>query len=68
MSIISVEHLKFSYSQKVVIDDVSFAIAKGSYTSIVGKNGSGKSTLARLICGLEEPSFGKVEIQPENKI
>lgn len=70
MSQITVKNLTFSYpqSQKKVLDDVSFVIEKGSYTAIVGYNGSGKSSLARLICGLETPTSGSVEIAEGNKI
>ena len=51
--IVRVENICFSYNKpQVFIDNVSFEIAKGSYTCIVGANGSGKTTLTRLISGL----------------
>lgn len=64
MSDIAVQNLKFKYEQAktFAVDDVSFEIKEGSHTAIVGLNGSGKSTLARLICGLETPSSGNIEI------
>lgn len=70
MSLISVRNLKFKYasSKRNIVDDVSFVIGKGSYTAIVGYNGSGKSTLARIMCGLENPQSGEVEIEEGNKI
>lgn len=70
MSLISVRNLKFKYasSKRNIVDDVSFVIGKGSYTAIVGYNGSGKSTLARIMCGLETPQSGEVEIEEGNKI
>lgn len=70
MSLISVKNLKFKYPQnsKYTVDDVSFVIEKGAYTAIVGYNGSGKSTVAKLICGLEEPESGSIEIEKNNKI
>lgn len=70
MSIISVKNLSYKYTQngRKVVDDVSFVIEKGSYTAIVGSNGSGKSTLARIICGLETPLSGTVEIKPGNTV
>lgn len=53
MKLIEANHLTFSYDGKVnVINDVSFAIESGTYTSIIGHNGSGKSTCARLLMGL----------------
>ena len=70
MSVISVKNLKFKYPQasKNAVDDLSFVIEKGSYTAIVGYNGSGKSSLARLLCGLENPDSGKIEIEKNQQI
>lgn len=64
MSALSVEGLSFSYpnAARKAVDDVSFSIEKGSYTALVGANGSGKSTLSKLICGLELPSSGQVNV------
>jgi len=61
---VTVKNLKFKYPQSstFAVNDVSFEIEKGSYTAIVGFNGSGKSSLARVICGLENPSDGVVEL------
>ena len=69
MSDILVQNLKFKYAQakSLAVDDISFEIKEGSHTAIVGLNGSGKSTLARLICGLETPLSGKIEIA-DNKL
>lgn len=48
MEILKVKDLCFSYDDKKTIDNVSFSIKKGSYTTIIGHNGSGKSTVAKL--------------------
>lgn len=42
------------------LNDVSFALEKGSFTAIVGANGSGKSTLAKCLNGLLLPTAGTV--------
>ena len=70
MSVITVKNLSFKYPQnnKAALSDLSFSIEKGSYLAIVGYNGCGKSTLARLICGLEQPDSGTIEIQENNRI
>lgn len=70
MSVISVEQLKFKYqnAKKNAVDGVSFCIEKGAYTAIVGSNGSGKSTLARLLCGLETPLEGSIQVQENQNI
>ncbi|MDF2628490.1 MAG: transporter ATP-binding protein [Symbiobacteriaceae bacterium] len=42
------------------ITDISFAVARGSFTVITGRVGAGKSTLVRAILGLLEPQAGEV--------
>ena len=39
-----------------VLDDVSFAIAPGEFTGLIGSNGAGKTTLLRVILGLHRPA------------
>jgi ABC-type nitrate/sulfonate/bicarbonate transport system ATPase subunit len=41
---------------------VSLNIRKGSFVSIVGRSGCGKSTLLRMICGLTQPSNGRIAV------
>lgn len=60
---IEVSNLSFSYTEEGnTIQDVSFSIPKGSYTTIIGHNGSGKSTIAKLIIGLLKAQSGTVRI------
>jgi len=43
------------------LDDVSFDVAPGSVTGLIGPNGSGKTTLMNVISGVYKPTQGKVE-------
>ena len=47
-----------------VINDLSFEIKPGSFTSIVGPSGCGKSTLLSLLCDLIKPEAGTIYIRP----
>jgi len=40
--------------------DVSFAVEQGTTFGIIGHNGAGKSTLLRLLCGLSQPTKGRI--------
>ena len=63
MSLIEIKDLSYSYNEsKKAVDNVSFNIEKGSYTTIIGHNGSGKSTLAKLIAGLLPINNGEIKI------
>lgn len=48
-----------SYGVFKALDGLTMHIPKGAVYGFVGKNGAGKTTLIRLICGLQEPSFGE---------
>jgi putative ABC transport system ATP-binding protein len=43
-----------------ILDNVSFAVARGETAAIVGPSGAGKSTLLALLAGLDLPSSGEV--------
>ena len=66
MSKLEIRNLSFSYDgTNKVIDDISFAVEKGSFVSVLGHNGSGKSTLAKLIVGILEKSAGTIYFNDE---
>lgn len=46
----------------VVLDDVSFELAKGEAVGIIGANGAGKSTTLALIAGALRPDKGRIEV------
>lgn len=59
---ISVEGLTFSYGEDLVLDDISFKVARKNLCALVGPNGSGKSTLVKCITGLLKPQAGTAEV------
>ena len=63
MDKIKVENLTFSYDKEInAVENVSFSIEEGSYTTIIGHNGSGKSTIAKLLIGLLEKDEGSIYV------
>jgi ATP-binding cassette ChvD family protein len=60
--VIEVSGLRKTFGDRLLFDDVSFTVPRGSIVGIIGANGMGKSTLFRLITGAEEPDAGSIEI------
>lgn len=58
---IEVEHLKCGYDADIVLEDVSFNVARGEVFFVIGGSGCGKSTLLRHMVGLHAPRAGTVK-------
>jgi len=61
-SIITFESLAIGYTGQAVLSGISLAIARGSFTAILGANGTGKSTLLKTLLGLQPPVGGTLHI------
>jgi len=59
---IEVVHLTKLYKTTRAVDDVSFRIARGSITGLLGGNGAGKTTTIAMIMGLVLPTSGRVQV------
>ncbi|MFV0372294.1 MAG: energy-dependent translational throttle protein EttA [Azonexus sp.] len=51
-----------AFGDKLLIDNLSFAIPPGAIVGIIGPNGAGKSTLFKMITGQQQPDAGEVKI------
>ena len=58
--VIEVKGLKKSFGDRVLIDDLNFAMPKGAIVGIIGANGAGKSTLFKMLSGEETPDSGEI--------
>jgi ABC-type Fe3+/spermidine/putrescine transport system ATPase subunit len=57
---LSVQNISFAYSEKTVIQDISFTVQKGQNIALIGESGCGKSTLLKLIYGLYDLNEGEI--------
>jgi len=60
--VIEVKNLSKSYGDRLLFDNVSFTVPKGSIVGIIGANGMGKSTLFKILMGVEKPDGGEVTV------
>jgi len=60
MNLLTIENMSKSYTERMLFDNVNFAISEGDKIGVIGINGTGKSTLLKIIAGLEEPDSGTV--------
>ena len=51
-----------------MLNEINFHISENDKIGLVGKNGAGKSTILKLICGLQNPTNGKVAVPSGVKI
>ena len=59
----SLDGVGYAYTPRShALEGASFQVREGECCAIVGQTGSGKSTLLRLLCGLEAPDAGTVEV------
>ena len=62
-TIIKVSNVSFSYNNRKVLKNASFAVKEGDFLGIVGPNGVGKSTLLKLILGMLTPESGEISLE-----
>jgi ATP-binding cassette ChvD family protein len=61
-NVIDFEGLSKGYSDRVLIDDLTFKLPPGGIVGVIGANGAGKTTLFRMITGQEKPDKGSITI------
>ena len=60
--VIEVEGLKKAMGDKLLIEDLDFALPPGGIVGVIGPNGAGKSTLFRMLTGQEQPDAGTITL------
>ena len=58
---ISIENVTVAYGGYVLLDNINFHISDSDKIGLVGKNGAGKSTILKMICGLQNPTSGRID-------
>lgn len=65
-AIVECRHLSFGYGERLVLDDLSFTVPRGTVTALMGASGGGKTTVLRLIGGQVKPRAGQVTFEGQD--
>ncbi|MEL6872343.1 MAG: energy-dependent translational throttle protein EttA, partial [Pseudomonadota bacterium] len=60
--VIEAEDLTKGFSDKLLIDDLTFKLPPGGIVGVIGPNGAGKSTLFKMLVGDETPDDGAIRV------
>ncbi len=60
--VIEVNGVSKAFGEKLLFEDLTFALPQGGIVGVIGPNGAGKSTLFKLITGQETPDSGNFEV------
>lgn len=60
--VIEFHNVRKGFGDRILIDDLSFAVPKGAIVGVIGGNGAGKSTLFRMVMGEQQPDSGEIVI------
>ena len=58
--LLNIENISKRYTERMLVDNISFGINQGDKIGLIGINGTGKTTLLKLLSGLEEPDSGRI--------
>jgi ATP-binding cassette ChvD family protein len=61
-TVIEAKGLSKGYGDRLLMEDVSFALPPGGIVGVIGPNGAGKTTLFRMLTGDEKPDGGALKI------
>lgn len=66
MQVLEVKHLKKSFGDKIILNDINFTIDAGECLCVVGRSGCGKSTLAKIIARFIPADSGEIFLDRQN--
>jgi ATPase subunit of ABC transporter with duplicated ATPase domains len=65
---ISVNNLSLQFGKRTLFDDVNLKFVNGNCYGVIGANGAGKSTFLKILTGDQDPTRGRVELEPGKRM
>lgn len=63
--IIRTEDISKHFGEIKAVDEVDFEVEEGEIMALIGDNGAGKTTLIKMLCGVLEPTTGKILVRDQ---
>jgi len=65
---LTVNNLSLQFGKRVLFDDVNLKFVEGNCYGVIGANGAGKSTFLKILTGDQDPTKGKVVLEPGKRM
>ncbi len=65
---LSVNNLSLQFGKRVLFDEVNVKFVNGNCYGVIGANGAGKSTFLKILTGDQDPTTGRVELEPGKRM
>lgn len=65
---LNVNNLSLQFGKRVLFDEVNVKFVNGNCYGVIGANGAGKSTFLKIITGHQDPTTGRVELEPGKRM
>ena len=65
---LSVSNLSLQFGKRVLFDEVNVKFVNGNCYGVIGANGAGKSTFLKILTGDQDPTTGRVDLEPGKRM
>jgi len=65
---ISVNNLSLQFGKRTLFDDVNLKFVQGNCYGVIGANGAGKSTFLKILTGEQDPTRGRIDLEPGKRM
>jgi ATPase subunit of ABC transporter with duplicated ATPase domains len=67
-NMLAVNNLSLQFGKRVLFDEVNLKFIQGNCYGVIGANGAGKSTFLKIITGDQDPTKGRIELEPGKRM
>ncbi|MBM3453836.1 MAG: ATP-binding cassette domain-containing protein [Bacteroidetes bacterium] len=65
---LSVNNLSLQFGKRILFDEVNAKFVNGNCYGVIGANGAGKSTFLKILTGDQDPTTGRIELEPGKRM